>query len=89
MAVSLCVYGTLMDKLLVHQLTDKDFLTSFDILKDFKKLASYLGYPYIVPQNGSKAAGLLIKDVDPQSMQKLDEYEDEGIISMNPFYNEQ
>ena len=67
-----------MDKSLVYQLTGKSFPTSTACLKDYKKLTSHLGHPYILPHKGSKVEGLLIRDIDPQSMKRLDKYEDEG-----------
>ena len=67
-----------MDKSLVYQLTGKSFPTSTAYLKDYKKLTSHLGYPYILPHKGSKVEGLLIRDIDPQSMKRLGKYEDEG-----------
>src|SRR5437867_538470 len=73
--VGLFVYGTLMDKSLVYQLTGKYFPTSHATLKGFRKLTSHLGYPYILPHRNSKVEGLLIRDIDPESMKKLDRYE--------------
>jgi gamma-glutamylcyclotransferase (GGCT)/AIG2-like uncharacterized protein YtfP len=67
-----------MDKSMIHQLTGKEFTTSPAILKDFIKLSSHLGYPYIIPDKGSKVEGSIIKDIDRQSMRKLDAYEAEG-----------
>ncbi len=67
-----------MDKSCVYEITAKSFPTSPATLKDFKKLTSHLGYPYIVPEKGSVVKGLLIRNIDPQSMQKLDGYENEG-----------
>ncbi len=67
-----------MDKSLVYQLTGKSFPTSTAYLKDYKKLTSHLGYPYILPHKGFKVEGLLIRGIDPISMKKLDRYEDEG-----------
>jgi gamma-glutamylcyclotransferase (GGCT)/AIG2-like uncharacterized protein YtfP len=67
-----------MDKSLVYQLTVKSFPTSTAYLKDYKKLTSHLGYPYILPHKGFKVEGFLIRDIDPQTMKRLDKYEDEG-----------
>ncbi|MBI2998954.1 MAG: gamma-glutamylcyclotransferase [Deltaproteobacteria bacterium] len=36
------------------------------------------GYPYILPHSGSKVEGLLIRNLDPESLRRLDCYEDEG-----------
>jgi gamma-glutamylcyclotransferase (GGCT)/AIG2-like uncharacterized protein YtfP len=75
---NLFVYGTLTDKSRFYQLTGKSFVTFPAILKDFRKLNSDRGYPYIVPEKGAVVKGLLIRNVDRRSMQKLDEYEAEG-----------
>lgn len=72
------MYGTLRDERLIHQLTGKSFSASAAILKDFKKWASPGGYPYILPDKGSRVAGLLIRGIDPESLSRLDRYEDEG-----------
>lgn len=77
MAVSLFVYGTLMEKPLLYRLTGKYFPTAPAYLKDFRKLTSHPGYPYIVPHKGSEVEGLLIRYMDEQSLKKLDRYEDE------------
>ncbi len=34
-----------------------------------------MGYPYIIPYNGSKVEGILLQNVDPESLKKLDGYE--------------
>lgn len=75
---NLFVYGTLTDKSRFYELTGKSFVTFPAILKDFRKLNSDRGYPYIVPEKGAVVEGLLIRNVDRRSMQKLDEYEGEG-----------
>lgn len=72
------MYGTLRDERLIHQLTGKSFSASAAILKDFKKWTPPGGYPYILPENGSKVGGLLIRGIDPASLSRLDRYEDEG-----------
>ncbi|MFQ5682451.1 MAG: gamma-glutamylcyclotransferase family protein [Candidatus Binatia bacterium] len=74
----LFVYGTLMDQSLVTELTCQTFTTSPAVLQDFKKLVSHLGYPYVLPYPASKVNGLLIKNIDPESIKKLDRYEGEG-----------
>jgi gamma-glutamylcyclotransferase (GGCT)/AIG2-like uncharacterized protein YtfP len=75
---NLFVYGTLTDKARFYELTGKSFVSFPAILKDFRKLNSDRGYPYIVPEKGAVVEGLLIRNVDRRSMQKLDEYEGEG-----------
>jgi gamma-glutamylcyclotransferase (GGCT)/AIG2-like uncharacterized protein YtfP len=67
-----------MEKSVLRQLTGKEFPTSPADLKDFTRLISHLGYPYIVRSRGAKVEGILIRNIDPQSMKKLDQYEDEG-----------
>jgi gamma-glutamylcyclotransferase (GGCT)/AIG2-like uncharacterized protein YtfP len=75
---NLFVYGTLMDKSRLYKLTGKHFPASVAVLKDFKKFPSRLGYPYIIPERGFVVDGLLIRDIDEQSLKKLDQYETEG-----------
>ena len=67
-----------MDKSLVYQLTGKFFPEIPACLENFKKLNSHFGYPYIIPDKDSKVEGILIKNVDPESLKKLDRYEVEG-----------
>ena len=76
--IDLFVYGTLRDKRLLFELTGKSFSAAAAILKDFKKWTPPGGYPYILPDKGSKVTGLLIRGVDPKSLRQLDRYEDEG-----------
>ncbi len=63
---NLLVYGTLMDKRLLYQITGKYFSTFSTVLRRFKKIDSHLGYPYILPYKTSKVEGLLIKNIDPE-----------------------
>ncbi len=74
----LFVYGTLTDKPRLYKIAGKSFPTSPACLKDFKKLASRFGYPYIIPEKGSVVEGLLIRNIDEQSLERIDRYEDEG-----------
>lgn len=76
--VDLFVYGTLRDKRLLQQLTGKPFRTSPACLKDFKKWTTPAGYAYILPNKGSKVEGLVVWGIDPESLRRLDRYEDEG-----------
>lgn len=76
--VSLFVYGTLNEKSRLFEITGKSFPTSPAVLKDFKKLKSHLGYPYILPDRGSQVEGLLITGIDPGSIKRIDHYENEG-----------
>lgn len=75
---NLFVYGTLTDKHLVYQLTGKKFPTSSASLRDFERRIARSGYPYILPHSSSKVEGLLIRNLDPESLRRLDRYEDEG-----------
>lgn len=74
---NLFVYGTLMDKTLLCQITGKYFSAFPAVLRGFKKLDSHLGYPYILPYKASKVNGLLIENIDPESSKKLDRFEGE------------
>jgi len=74
----LFVYGTLREKSLLCRLTGKDFSATRACLEGFRKFTSRFGYPYVVPRKGFKVVGRLIRDVDEQSLKKLDQYENEG-----------
>lgn len=66
-----------MDKRLLYQITGKNFPTSPAYLENFRKLTSHFGYPYVTRHKGSNVEGLLIKNIDPESMKKLDRFEGE------------
>jgi gamma-glutamylcyclotransferase (GGCT)/AIG2-like uncharacterized protein YtfP len=76
--VHLFVYGTLMDPQRVAALTGKHFARVEATLVGFERHASRFGYPYILPKPGATVHGLLLLDVDPVSLQRLDAYEAEG-----------
>ena len=75
---SVFVYGTLMEESSLYQITGQRFPTFPAYLEDFKKVFSHFGYPYIVPSNGSRVDGLLIRGIDADSSKRLDKYEDAG-----------
>ncbi len=76
--VNIFVYGILMEEFLLYRITGKHFPTSPAHIKNFDKFISHLGYPYIVPSVGSWVDGFLIRDVDAESLRKIDAHEDEG-----------
>ena len=49
-------------------------------LEGYERIASALGYPYVVPATGSHVDGLLLEGVDAVSLRALDRYEDEGTL---------
>ena len=64
----LFVYGTLTDPERVTALTGKQF----------ERVNSPLGYPFILPRPGAIVQGVLLLNVDPASLVQLDAYEAEG-----------
>ena len=75
---ALFVYGTLLDEERVHALTGRRFRRRPATLEGFARLTAAHGYPTIVPAPGGQVDGLLLEDVDAQSLAALDAYEDAG-----------
>ena len=76
--INLFVYGTLMDPQRVEALTGKQFARVEATLVGFERRESDLGYPFILPSSGAVVRGLLLSDIDPLSLYRLDAYEAEG-----------
>ena len=47
-------------------------------LDGFRRITAPSGYPTVVPSTGDSVTGLLLREVDPESLRALDAYEDEG-----------
>jgi gamma-glutamylcyclotransferase (GGCT)/AIG2-like uncharacterized protein YtfP len=76
--VDLFVYGTLMDDVVVAQLTGRRFAKHRAQLAGYRKCTPCGGYPYIVPDDEGHVEGLVLRDVTNEALQAFDEYEDEG-----------
>jgi gamma-glutamylcyclotransferase (GGCT)/AIG2-like uncharacterized protein YtfP len=76
--VALFVYGTLRSRATVRALTGRQFRTHAARLDGWEKRQPPGGYPYVVPCPGASVDGLLLLDVDPGSLARLDAYEEEG-----------
>lgn len=76
--MQLFVYGTLMDDARVAELTGRCFRKQPAVLRGYRKNASPLGYPYIVPDTNGVVDGCLLRDVTAVALQSFDRYEDEG-----------
>ena len=76
--IHLFVYGTLTDPERVTALTGKQFEWVDATLSGFECVTSSLGYPFIRPKSGAVVQGILLLNIDPLSLVKLDAYEDEG-----------
>ena len=76
--INLFVYGTLVDLRRVEALTGRQFARVEATLEGFERIESDGGYPYILPKLGGSVAGLLLKNIDTASLNRLDEYEAEG-----------
>ena len=76
--IDLFVYGTLTDPERIIALTGKQFARVDATLSGFERVNSPLGYPFILPRPGASVRGVLLLDVDPVSLGRLDAYEAEG-----------
>lgn len=80
--MNLFVYGTLRDEDLVRRLVGRTFRHLPAELEGWRLRppgTSSTGYPEIVPDPASRVSGLLLLDVDPESLRRLDAYE-EGYV---------
>lgn len=76
------VYGTLIFPELVHALTGKTFKTKSAELAGYERLKIYDGdlareYPALVESSAGKVEGLVLLDIDEESLALLDFFEDE------------
>ena len=78
MNADLFVYGTLMDEDTVRRVTGRIFPRARAVLPDFARFHPRGCYAYVLPRRGSEVEGLLLLEIDPASLARLDEYEDEG-----------
>lgn len=76
--ISLFVYGTLKDERILRTLVGKTFKRKQAVLKNYKKFAPRSGFPYILPATDHSVKGLLLMDVDKESLETIDKYEHEG-----------
>jgi gamma-glutamylcyclotransferase (GGCT)/AIG2-like uncharacterized protein YtfP len=76
--IHLFVYGTLTDQERVAGLTGKQFERVDATLSGFVRVDSRLGYPFILPETGTVVRGVLLLEIDPVSLVRLDAYEAEG-----------
>ncbi len=76
------VYGTLMFDEILEVLTGKTFKSQNAFLNDFSRYQIFdleipRKYPAIISNTGSRVEGKIIFDVDQQSLDILDSFEDE------------
>ncbi|RPJ22458.1 MAG: gamma-glutamylcyclotransferase [Planctomycetaceae bacterium] len=76
--IHLFVYGTLTDPERVTALTGKQFDRVDATLSGFERVDSPLGYPFILPRPSDIVRGVLLLNIDPDSLLQLDAYEAEG-----------
>ncbi|HSH20161.1 MAG TPA: gamma-glutamylcyclotransferase family protein [Draconibacterium sp.] len=70
------VYGTLLSQEIIKNLTGKSFKTSPAVLKGYKKHCVKGGdYPAIIKMKDSNTAGIVIENVDDDSIDILSFYE--------------
>ncbi len=72
------VYGSLTNQSVVQAVTGHTFRSVRATLPGFRRYEEPGRYPYILPADGKFVAGLLLLGVDPESLQRLDAYEEEG-----------
>ncbi|MBI2631853.1 gamma-glutamylcyclotransferase [Candidatus Pacearchaeota archaeon] len=78
--LNLFVYGLLMKKSKVRDITKKNFKTHKVTLEGYRKYKpKELWYPFLLKEREKKVKGLLIMDIDKRSLRKIDRYEREGI----------
>ena len=77
---TLFVYGTLREPRLVRELTGRTFPIRPATLFDHERITPARGFPYVVPRTGATVEGLLLDDIDPRSLARLDAYEEEGTL---------
>lgn len=73
--VNLFVYGTLRSAELVRKITGKRFVAEEATLADYQRHELAGTYPFVLPCRGSHVRGLLLRGLDPSSLQALDAYE--------------
>jgi gamma-glutamylcyclotransferase (GGCT)/AIG2-like uncharacterized protein YtfP len=76
--VNLFVYGTLMDDVVVSQLTGRSFPRYAARLAGYRKHTPVGSYPYVVPDDDGEVEGSVLCEVDEGALRAFDEYEDEG-----------
>lgn len=76
--INLFTYGTLMDEALMERLTGKRFKWCEGTLYDYKKLmVKGEDFPGIIAFTGEMVRGRVYFNVDNESLNKINEYEDE------------
>jgi gamma-glutamylcyclotransferase (GGCT)/AIG2-like uncharacterized protein YtfP len=78
LSADLFVYGTLMDEETVHQITGRRFAREVALLPDFERIEPPREYPVVRTRPGARVEGILLLDVDPISLARLDDYEEVG-----------
>jgi gamma-glutamylcyclotransferase (GGCT)/AIG2-like uncharacterized protein YtfP len=76
--IHLFVYGTLTDPQRVAALTGQRFERVDAMLSGFERVNSPRGYPFILPRPGAVVRGVLLLNIDSDSLAHLDAYEAEG-----------
>lgn len=77
---TLFVYGTLRNARLVRELTGVVFASRPACLPDHERVMPSRGFPYVFPRVGATVDGLLLGEIDATSLQRLDAYEEEGVL---------
>ncbi len=76
----LFVYGTLRNQTNCKLVIGQSFDTEPAILINYRRIHPKNGYPFAVHWRGSKIEGLILYNVTPDALSKIDEYESEGTL---------
>jgi gamma-glutamylcyclotransferase (GGCT)/AIG2-like uncharacterized protein YtfP len=76
--VNLFVYGTLRDAALVRRLTGRQFSVEAAVLAGYRRFEPPGSYPYITPEPHAEVHGDILRNVDADTLQVFDAYENEG-----------
>lgn len=76
--MNLFVYGTLLDDVVVVDLTGRRFPRRAALLPGYRKHTPADGYAYIVADDAAEVAGVVLQEIDAAALRAIDRYEDEG-----------
>jgi len=78
--MTLFVYGTLADPGVLQRVAGQSFVAEAAVLDGYRRVEIAGCYPFIEPHAGAQVAGVVLTDVDQETLGRLDDYEDEGVL---------
>lgn len=78
--MDLFVYGTLQDEALVDRLTGHRFRRLPAVLSGYRRIELAGFYPWIEPAADGSVDGLILEEIDTDSLARFDEYECVGTL---------